>query len=82
MPENKERTKVRVEAVDTKCGSSDHMTADEIRARSIGEELDMACPECGEIHLTVEDACEAAKKKYSETAKFKKIKSEAELENK
>lgn len=78
MPQSKERTKVRVESVSTKCGSTDHMTADEIRSRSIGEEVDMACPECGDIHLTEEDACEAAKKKYSDTDKYKRIKSEAE----
>ncbi|MBI4798291.1 MAG: hypothetical protein HY794_06070 [Desulfarculus sp.] len=80
MPDSKERSKVRAERVDTKCGSIGHMTADEIKGRTIGDEVEMTCPECGEIHLTVEDACEAAQKKISETAKYKKIKSEAEAE--
>jgi hypothetical protein len=82
MPQGKDRTKVRVESVSTKCGSTDHMTADEIRARSIGEEVDMACPECGDIHLTVEEACEAAQKKYSDTDRYKRIKTEAEPDKK
>lgn len=80
MPDSKERSKVRAERVDTKCGSIGHMTADEIKGRTIGDEVEMTCPECGEIHLTVEEACEAAQKKISETAKYKKIKSEAEAE--
>ncbi|MFH1035229.1 MAG: hypothetical protein V1806_12040 [Pseudomonadota bacterium] len=80
MPDSKERSKVRAERVDTKCGSIGHMTVDEIRGRTIGNEVEMTCPECGEIHLTEEDACEAAQKKISETAKYKKIKSEAEAD--
>lgn len=80
MTDSKERSKVRVEAVDTSCGSTGHMTADEIKGRSIGDEVNLACPECGEIHLTPEDACEAARRKISETAKYQKIKSEAEVE--
>jgi hypothetical protein len=82
MTENKERSKVRVEAVDTSCGSTGHMTADEIKGRSIGAEVNLACPECGEIHLTPEDACEAAARKISESLKYHKIKAEAELEKK
>ena len=78
MNDNKERSKVRVEAVDTSCGSTGHMTADEIKKRSIGMEVNLACPECGDIHLTPEDAGEAAAKKISETPKYQKIKSEAE----
>ena len=80
MPDRKERSKVRAERVDTKCGSIGHMTVEEIKGRTIGDEVEMTCPECGEIHLTVEEACEAGQKKISETAKYKKIKSEAEAE--
>ncbi len=80
MTEKKRRSKVRAERVDTKCGSIGHMTVDEIKGRSIGDNVNMTCPECGEIHLTEEDACEAAQKKISETPKYKKIKSEAEVE--
>lgn len=78
--EKKERTKVRVERVDTKCGAVDHMTVDEIRARAIGPDVELACPQCGEIHLTPEDVSEAAARKISEREKFKAIKEAAEEE--
>jgi hypothetical protein len=76
----KERTKVRVERVDTKCGAVDHMTVDEIRARSLGSDVELACPECGEIHLTEEEAQEAAARKISDREKFKAIQNQAEDE--
>jgi predicted RNA-binding Zn-ribbon protein involved in translation (DUF1610 family) len=78
--EKKERTKVRVERVDTKCGAVDHMTVDEIRSRSMGPDVELACPQCGEIHLTDEDACEAAARKISDREKYKAIKEAAEEE--
>lgn len=81
MPDSKKRTEVRAERVDTKCGSVGHMTADEIKRRSIGENVNLTCPECGEIHLTEEDASEAEQKKISETPRYKQIKSEAEEED-
>ncbi len=82
-PPKKETAKgmVRAERVDTKCGSIGHMTVDEIRARSIGEEINVTCPECGEIHLTREDAEAAAQKKITETAKYRKIEQDAETQN-
>ena len=67
------RTKVRAERVDTKCGSIGHMTVDEIKERTIGDYVNVTCPECGEIHLTTEEAEEAAKKKITNTSKYKKI---------
>lgn len=81
MTESKRRTEVRAERVDTKCGSVGHMTADEIKRRSIGENVNLTCPECGEIHLTEEDASEAEQKKISETQRYKQIQSEAEQED-
>ncbi|KMY68517.1 hypothetical protein AAU61_02350 [Desulfocarbo indianensis] len=73
----KERTKVRVERVDTKCGAVEHMTVDEIRARAMGPDVELACPQCGEIHLTEEDAREAAARKISDRDKYRAIKKEA-----
>ncbi|MFH1057682.1 MAG: hypothetical protein V1797_03250 [Pseudomonadota bacterium] len=81
MAESKRRTEVRAERVDTKCGSVGHMTADEIKRRSIGDNVNLTCPECGEIHLTDEDASEAEQKKISETPRYKQIQSEAEQED-
>lgn len=73
----KTRTKVRVERVDTKCGYAGHMTADEIKARAASDEVELSCPECGEIHLTPEDAMEAAERRYTRTKRYQQIKDEA-----
>ena len=70
--------KVRAERVDTKCGSIGHMTVDVIKQRSIGEDLNVTCPECGEIHLSAEDKAEAEAKKITTTARYKEIEKEAE----
>jgi hypothetical protein len=73
-----EKMRVRAERVDTKCGSIGHMTVDEIRERTIGDYVNVTCPECGEIHLTTEDAEEAARKKITRTSKYRMMKNEAE----
>jgi hypothetical protein len=78
MEKERKKTKVRVERVDTKCGAISHMTVDEIKERIIGENVNVTCPECGAIHLTREDAEEAATKRISASARYKKIKAEAE----
>ncbi len=81
MEEKERKAKVRVERVDTKCGSTGHMTADEIRACVIGPNLNVTCPECGEIHLSREDVEEAEARKFSDTQRYKDIKKEAEIDN-
>lgn len=78
MDKERKKTKVRVERVDTKCGAVSHMTVDEIRERIIGDNVNVTCPECGGIHLTREEAEEAATKRLSASARFKKIRAEAE----
>jgi hypothetical protein len=77
--EKKPRIKGRVRAmrVDTKCGAIGHMTVDEIRERMIGDDLSVTCPECGEIHLTAEDAEAAAARKVRDTPRYKRIVQEA-----
>ena len=72
------RPKVRAERVDTKCGCIGHMTVDEIKARSFGENVNVACPECGKIHLTREDAEQAEAEKIKSSKRFEKIRAEAE----
>ncbi|SMC23924.1 hypothetical protein SAMN02746041_01864 [Desulfacinum hydrothermale DSM 13146] len=69
--------RVRAMRVDTTCGAIGHMTVDEIRERIIGADLNVTCPECGEIHLTREDAEEAAARKVRDTARYKRILEEA-----
>lgn len=73
------RPKVRAERVDTKCGYIGHMTVDDIKSRSFGENVNFACPECGKIHLTVEEVEEAESKVLRKSKRFAKIKSDAEL---
>ena len=69
---------VRAERVDTKCGSIGHMTVDEIKERTIGDRVNVNCPECGEIHLTMEEVEEAEAKKISTSPRFSRIVDEAE----
>ncbi|ABK19208.1 hypothetical protein [Syntrophobacter fumaroxidans] len=80
MKEKGNKIKVRAERVDTKCGYIGHMTVDEIRERTVGEFINVACPECGEIHLTVEEKEAAERKRITETSKYVRIKEEAEQE--
>ncbi len=70
---------VRAERVDTKCGYIGHMTVDDIKSRSFGENVNLACPECGKIHLTVEEAEEAEAKVLRKSKRFAKLKSDAEI---
>lgn len=78
MEKARKKAKVRVERVDTKCGAVSHMTVDEIKGRIIGENVNVTCPECGAIHLTREDAEEAATKRIVSSVRYRKIKAEAE----
>ncbi|GLI34833.1 hypothetical protein [Desulforhabdus amnigena] len=78
MKTQDEKKRVRVERVDTKCGSIGHMTVDQIRERTVGENVNVACPECGEIHLTLEEVEEAEARRITSTRRFQKIKEEAE----
>lgn len=73
-----DRRKVRAERVDTRCGALGHMTVDEIRERIIGPSVNVTCPECGAIHLTHEEAEEAALRKISTSARYLRIKAEAQ----
>lgn len=69
--------RVRARRVDTKCGLLGHMTVDEIRERTIGDQLNVTCPECGEIHLTVEEAEAASFRRVRDSARFKRLLEEA-----
>ena len=65
--------------MDTNCGYIGHMTVDQIKERVFGETINVACPECGKIHLTIDDIEEAEARKLSSTTRFAKIKSDAEI---
>jgi predicted RNA-binding Zn-ribbon protein involved in translation (DUF1610 family) len=78
MKKEEQKVRVRAERVDTRCGSIGHMTVDQIRERTVGDNVNVTCPECGEIHLTREDLEAAESRRITESPKFKKIKGEAE----
>jgi hypothetical protein len=73
------RPKVRAERMDTKCGYIGHMTVDQIKERSFGGNINVACPECGKIHLTVEDTDEAEACLLIKTERFARIISDSEI---
>jgi predicted RNA-binding Zn-ribbon protein involved in translation (DUF1610 family) len=78
MPDSKRIKEVRAERVDTTCGAMDHMTVDEIKRRTVSDDVELTCPECGEVHLTPEEASEAAERKVTETERYKTVKKQAE----
>lgn len=75
------RIKVNVERVDIGCGSIGHLTVDQIRS-AIREDLtvEMTCPECGRIHLTLEDVIEAEARLVTRTRRYRLLQSQAEAE--
>lgn len=74
------RRQVRAERVDSSCGSLGHMTVDEIRQRTLGAEVNLSCPECGGIHLSREEALEAASLRLTSSPCYQRIKRQAEME--
>lgn len=74
----KTRRQVRAERVDTACGDLGHMTVDEIKRRSVGRDVNLSCPVCGGVHLTREDAQEAAERRLTDTPRYRHIRKQAE----
>jgi len=78
MTRQEKTFRVRAERVDTRCGFIGHMTVDEIRRRTIGDHVNVTCPECGEIHLSREEADEAGKRKIVDSPQYARLVAEAE----
>ncbi len=72
------KTGVKVESADTVCGQVPHMTVDQLAARLAIESRELRCPSCGKIHLTDEDVKKANARRFSDTERYKEIKTEAE----
>jgi len=49
---HRKRIKVRVENPAAACGYVDHMTVDELRKQITGDDITLACPACGLVHLS------------------------------
>jgi hypothetical protein len=71
------RPKVRIESPNCACGYVGHMTVDELKERAVHDDVDLACPVCGLIHLSCEEIKAAEKVKITESERYKQIQSEA-----
>jgi Fe-S cluster biogenesis protein NfuA len=74
------RRQVRVENPGGACGYVGHMTADELKDRAVGSNVDGTCPICGMVHLTRDEIEELERQKISDSERFEAIKGEAEAE--
>ena len=74
----KSRFKVRAENPDCACGAVGHMTVDELKNQLKGSEINLACPACGQVHLTQSEIEELEKEKITQSKRYKEIRSEAE----
>lgn len=59
------------------CGYVGHMTAEELKARAVGDEVNLSCPVCGLIHLSREEAKDMEQKKIIETPRYQQLLREA-----
>ncbi len=71
------QTVVRGQCPSCACGYVGHMTAEELKARAVGDEVNLSCPVCGLIHLSREEAEDMEQKKVTESARYKKLLREA-----
>ena len=71
------RPRVRVENIKCAAGYVGHMTTDEIKSYLIGDYVDLACPVCGLVHLTLEEAEAEETRKITESERYKQILKEA-----
>ncbi len=72
------RPKVRAENPSGACGNIDHMTIDELKSLSVGEQFDGRCPSCGLFHLRRSDIERIESKKISSTSYYAEMKEQAE----
>jgi Zn-finger nucleic acid-binding protein len=76
--EEKKRRVVHVTSPDTACGYVGHMTVDELTAVATGQDIDVNCPVCGQIHLDREEIEEIENQKLSESAEYQETARRAE----
>lgn len=82
MAEKKRKKKVRkpirAECPGCACGYVGHMTADELKERAAHDDVDLACPACGLIHLSQEEIEELEQHRVVDSPRYLEIKNEAE----
>ncbi len=76
--EKKKRRQVRAENPSGACGYVGHLTADELKARAVGDEVDGTCPFCGLVHLSMDEIAELERQKVIQSERFDTIRDEAE----
>lgn len=76
----KKRFQIRVTRADSACGYIGHMTVDELKQVTFGDNFDGSCPACGRIHLTREEIEEIENQKITDSPEYKETSREAEAE--
>ncbi len=76
--EKKKRRQVRAENPSGACGYIGHLTADELKARAVGADVDGTCPLCGLVHLSMDEIKELEQHKILDSDRFGVISEEAE----
>jgi len=76
--EKKKKRQVRAENPSGACGYVGHITADELKARAVGDEVDGTCPVCGLVHLSMDEIEELERQKVIDSVRFGAIREEAE----
>lgn len=76
----KKRRQVQVTRADSACGYVGHMTVDELKKVTVGDDFDASCPVCGQVHLTREEVEEIEKQKVTDSQEYKDTTREAEAE--
>ena len=74
----KKRRQVRVENPSAACGYVGHRTADELKLRAVGDNVDGTCPVCGMVHLSLDEINELERQRVIKSSRFDEIKKEAE----
>lgn len=74
----KKRIKVRIENPGAACGYVDHMTVDELKERLTGDDITLACPACGLVHLSRQEIVDLKKEKIIDSQQYRQMKSDAE----
>lgn len=59
------------------CGYVGHMTAKELKKRSVGDEVNLSCPVCGLIHLNREEVRDMEQKKITASSRYRQLLQEA-----
>jgi hypothetical protein len=74
----KKRHQIRVTRTDSACGYVGHMTVEELKRVTVGDNFDASCPSCGRIHLTREEIEEIEGRKITDSKEYKETTKEAE----